>query len=59
MALEVPATQAAKYEAAIDDYIARIDQAPDQSKHEHQEIARLKKQSRARILRWTRAEDVL
>jgi hypothetical protein len=50
--LEVPASQAAKYAAAIDDCIARIDQALKQSKHEHEEIARLKKQSRARLARW-------
>ena len=52
MAFETPASQAAKYVAAIDDYIVRIDEALKQSKHEHEEIARLKKQSKARLLRW-------
>jgi len=52
ISLEVPASQAAKYAAAIDDCIARIDQSLKQSKSEHEEIARLKKQSRARLARW-------
>ena len=52
ISLEVPASQAAKYAAAIEDCLARIDQALKQSKHEHEEIARLKKQSRARLARW-------
>ena len=52
ISLEIPANQAAKYVAAISDCIARIDQALKQSKQEHEEIARLKKLSRARLARW-------
>lgn len=52
MTLDVPASQVVKYAAAIDDCLARIDEALKQSKQEHEEIARLRKESRARLARW-------
>jgi hypothetical protein len=50
--IAMSASQSARYEAAIEDCIIKIDAALKQSKQEHEEIARLKKLSRARLARW-------
>jgi hypothetical protein len=49
--LEIPAREAAKYEAAIDEYIAKIDRSLARNKRTQARIDRLKADTRAILAR--------
>jgi hypothetical protein len=49
--MEMPAREAAKYEAAIDDYIAKIDRSLERSKRTQVQIDRMKAETRALLAR--------
>ena len=53
--MDIPPNKAAKYEAAFDDYMAKIDRALEQSRQEHVRIQELKTETRA-ILAGLKAE---
>jgi hypothetical protein len=49
--LEIPAREAAKCEAAIDEYIARIDRSLERNKRTQARIDKLKAETRAMLAR--------
>ncbi|MBI5385226.1 MAG: hypothetical protein HZA90_11140 [Verrucomicrobia bacterium] len=51
MTMEIPASEAAKYEAAIDDYIAKIDRSLERNRRMQTRIDRLKAETREILIR--------
>jgi len=49
MTIDLPATEVAKHEAALAQYLERIDRILERSKQRHAEIDRLKKRTRATL----------